>query len=105
MTSTVPPGRSRFTSIPEALRAWLLSACPSGTKAIQFLTSPRDDLWVYPWAEWHEDKDILGRVSRFSEEGEASSLSFLSVRVLCPAGATKLSPGIYPWELPRRDAS
>ena len=39
ITSTVPPGRSRFTSIPEALRAWLLSACPSGTKAIQFLTS------------------------------------------------------------------
>ncbi len=37
------------------------------------------------------------RLSRFSEKGEASSLSFLSVRVLCPAGATKLSPGIYPW--------
>jgi hypothetical protein len=37
MTSTVPPGRSRFRSIPEALRAWLLSCCPSGTKAIQFL--------------------------------------------------------------------
>jgi hypothetical protein len=42
MTSTVSPGRSRFTSIPEALRAWLRSACPSETKAIQFLTSPRD---------------------------------------------------------------
>ena len=32
MTSTVPPGRSRFTWIPRHFVPWLLSGCPSGTK-------------------------------------------------------------------------
>ena len=31
---------------------------------------------------------------------EGRSPYFLCVSVLCPAGATGLSPGIYPWELP-----
>src|SRR5271167_2768280 len=57
MTSTVPPGRSRFTSIPEALRAWLLSTCPSGTKAIQFLTSRHSTLGP---SERAEDKKTCG---------------------------------------------
>jgi hypothetical protein len=34
MTSTVPPGRGPRCIDIQALRAWLLSACPSGTKAI-----------------------------------------------------------------------
>jgi hypothetical protein len=35
MTSTVHPGRGLSASLPRALRAWLLSACPSGTQAIR----------------------------------------------------------------------
>jgi hypothetical protein len=34
MTSTVPPGRGPLCITTQALRAWLLSACP-GTKAIR----------------------------------------------------------------------
>jgi hypothetical protein len=35
MTSTVPPGRGSFCITTQALRAWLLSCCPSGTKSIR----------------------------------------------------------------------
>jgi hypothetical protein len=34
-TSTVPPGRGPLYTATQALRAWLRSACPSGTKAIR----------------------------------------------------------------------
>jgi hypothetical protein len=35
MTSTVPPGPGGSLHRYQALRAWLRSACPSGTKAIR----------------------------------------------------------------------
>jgi hypothetical protein len=34
MASTVPPGRGLLCITTQALRAWLLSTCPSGTKAL-----------------------------------------------------------------------
>jgi hypothetical protein len=38
MTSTVLPGRGPLWIATQALRAWLLSACPSGTKATPHLS-------------------------------------------------------------------
>jgi len=35
MTSTVPPGQGPLRITTQALRAWLLSGCPAGTKAIR----------------------------------------------------------------------
>jgi hypothetical protein len=48
MTSTVPPGRGPLCIASQALRASLLSACPSGTKAI--LPSKRLRIILVPYA-------------------------------------------------------
>ncbi len=42
--------------------------------------------------EWREDKVFLGRVSRFSEEGEPSSLSLLERPRSLPRGGYKAQP-------------
>ena len=53
-TSAVPPGDWALCIATQALRAWLLSACPSGTKAIRPSKGPRTKLALMglkPWVE------------------------------------------------------
>ena len=47
MASTVPPGRGPLCIDVQALRAWLRSACPSGTKAILPSKVPQNYLSAY----------------------------------------------------------
>jgi hypothetical protein len=63
MTSTVPPGRGLSASLIQALRACVLSACPSGTEAIRPSKRHPITYGAIPWGQWREDK-AFGMVLR-----------------------------------------
>jgi hypothetical protein len=69
-----PSGTGPLYIATQALRTWLLSACPSGTKAsIEATHIYLSAYGLKPRAEWREVKECLGRFVALKAKGFAPS--------------------------------